>query len=189
MKLDVLNAAPPAGVRFEQDTTAAQLVDVLAQQYYRFDSDVDQLRHDRYVETATGTELDRLGREFNTDRPAGEKDDAFRNRVKAGRARARSTTTWPDFARFTLDVLDADPSDVQLSIDYDDELGSVIVGVTTNIIDEAPFGEETIKTFLEATIPGSRRVALRRRDGFQFSLPSTTDEKSGAGFGQGVWTE
>jgi len=186
---DILAQAPPTGFRFEPHTEIERLVGILSGLLYRVEITTEQLKNERYVETATGIELDRRGREFNVDRPAGEGDRAFRQRVKAARGRARSTTTWPDFARLTLDVLEADPNDVNLSIDYSDELGSVIVEVSTKLIDEAPFDEAIIKSFLEATLPGSRRVALRRRDGFQFSLPSTTDEKSGAGFGQGVWTE
>jgi hypothetical protein len=164
MKDDVLENAPPTGARFEPDTEVARLVETLAAVYYRIDADVDQLRRDRYVETATGVELDRRGRPLGVERPAGEGDDAFRRRALAGRARATSETTFEDFAEACLAVLDADPDQVQLTIDYADELGAVIVEATTTVIEESPFSESQIVEFLEGSLPMSRRVVLRPTD-------------------------
>ncbi len=188
MKDDVLQAAPPAGVRFEPGTETERLVATLAAVYYRLGSDLDQLRRDRYVETATGVELERRARPLGVERPTGEGDDAFRRRALAGRARATSRTTFEDFAETCLVLLDADASDVTLRVDYDDELGAVIVELTSQLLDAAPFSEATIKSILEGALPASRRVVLRRLDGFQFSDPTATDEKSGKGFGDGAWT-
>jgi hypothetical protein len=85
-------------------------------------------------------------------------------------------------------LLDADPSDVTLRVDYTDELGAVIIELTSQVLDDAPFSEATIESLLEGALPASRRVVLRRLDGFQFSDPATTDQKSGKGFGVGEWT-
>lgn len=164
MKDDVLDAWPPSGVRAEQRTEIARLVETLASVYYRIDVDVDELRRDRYAATATGTELDRIGREVGVQRPVGEGDDAFRRRVMAGRARSTSETTWDDFAELVLNVLDADETDVELAVDYGDELGAVIVRVTTSVLDAAPFSQAEIIQFLEAALPMSRRVVVRLTD-------------------------
>lgn len=164
MQDDVLEAAPAGGVRFEHDTEVAQLVEVLASVYYRLDTDIDQLRRDRYTGSATGRELDRHGREVSVSRPTDEDDPAFRRRVQAGRGQATSQTTWDDFAQLCLDVLGADPEQVRLSMGDGSELGAVIVEITTTVLDDAPFSETEIVGFLEGALPMSRRVVLRPTD-------------------------
>jgi len=186
VKDDVLTHAPPTGVRFDPETETARLVEVLAAAYYRLDTDIDQLRRDRYLETATGIELERRARPLDVERPAGEGDPRFRRRALAGRARATSRTTFEDFADVCLAVLDAAPDDVQLSKEFDTEPGAIIVTATSDTFDEALFAEPEIIRFLEASLPMSRRVILRRLDGFQFSIDG---EAPGKGFGEGQWTE
>jgi hypothetical protein len=166
MKDDVLTAAPPTGVRFERDTEVARLVKTLAQLYYRLDTDIDTLRRSRYIESATGRELDRIGRSVNVFRPDGESDSKFRRRVFAGFARAQSTTTFEDFARVCLKVLDADPSDVRLAQDYSTDLGTIIVRVTTATLDASPFTNSEIVGLLEGAAPMSRRVVIQPTDVF-----------------------
>jgi len=171
VKDDVLANAPLTGARFEQNTEAARLVETLASIYYRLDTDIDQLRRDRYTETATGTELDRHGREVGVERPPGESNPAFRRRVLAGRGQATSRTTWADFAELVLDVLDCDADQVQMTIDYTDELGAVIVEAESSVIDASPFSESTIVSFLEGALPMSRRVVVRATDVFTWDDP------------------
>jgi hypothetical protein len=164
MKDDVLAAAPATGARFEPDTSVAQLVDVLASVYYRLDADIDQLRRDRYVESATGRELDRRAVPLGVRRPSGESDDVFRRRALAGRARSTSRTTWDDFAEAVLAVLDAEPDEVELEVDYEQELGAVIVRVASTVLDESPFDDSEIVSLLNGALPMSRRVVIQPTD-------------------------
>lgn len=189
MKDDVLSAAPETGARFERNTEVSRLVGVLAQVYYRLDSDVNKLRASRTIETAKGKELDLKAREVGVQRPESEGDDTFRRRALAGRTRSRSQTTFDELAEGALQFLNATPSDIELRIDHSEELGAVIVVVNTEVIDNSPFSESTIVEYLEGMIPMDRRVVIRNTDGFQFSSSDTTSEKSGSGWGQGEWTE
>lgn len=188
MKDDVLESAPPTGVRFERDTEVARLVDVLTDVYYRLDTDIGQLRMDRYLETASGREMDLRARPLGVTRPKGENDETFRLRALAGRVRSASDSTFDDFARTALEILDADPGDITLSVDYTDERGAVIVQADSDVIEASPFTDSTIVEILEGALQMSRRVVLRELDSFQFSEQSTTDQKAGKGFGQGQWT-
>jgi hypothetical protein len=189
MKGKVLDKAPPTGARFQEGTEVAKLVATLVEIYTRMNGDIEKIRNSRSVSTATGRELDFKAEEFGVDRPTGESDEAFRRRAIAGRVRSRSQATWEDFAEGVLQLLDADPNDVSLNVDYSDERGAVIAVVSSSVIEDSPFSLSTIRRFLEGMIPMSRRVVIRTSDGFQFSDPSTTDQKTGKGFGQGVWTE
>jgi hypothetical protein len=188
MKDDVLNLAPETGARFEQDTEVERLVETLAQVYYRLDADINKVRNSRTINTAKGNELDLKAREFGINRPEDEGDDIFRKRALAGRKRARSESTWEDFAEGVLMFLDADPNDVEIIIDHEQELGAVIVDVSSSVLDDSPFSTATINNFLEGMIPMSRRVVIQRSDGFQFSDPESTSEKTGKGWNEGVWT-
>lgn len=189
MKNDVMREAPTTAARFEEGTELARLIEILAQAYYRMDADIHKLKNSRSIETASGLELDRKAREVGVNRPLGEGDDVFRRRALAGRTRVKSGATYEEFARGALQFLDAEPSDVRVYVDYQDELGAVILEASSSVIDNSPFTEQTIISYLEAMIPMDRRVALRTADGFQFSLPSTEGEKDGLGWGEGEWTE
>jgi len=188
MKKDVLDSAPSSGVRFEQNSEIGRLVETLASLYNRIDDDVDKLEDFRYIETATGNELDKKARPVGTIRLPGESDSDFRRRALAGRVRVTSETTYEEFAKGVLVLLDANPSDVEIFVDYQDELGAVIVKLTNQVLNNSPFSESVIVSYLEGMIPMGRRVVLRREDGFQFSSPGTTGQKQGEGFNQGVWT-
>lgn len=189
MKDEVLDRAPATGAQFERDTEVARLVGVLAHVYDRIDDDIDTMMDSRSIETAAGDELDLKALEFDTVRPQGESDSTFRLRVKAARTSLKSETTFEEFAEGCLQFLGANPSDIELIVDYTDELGAVIVLVDSRVIDNSPFSEPTIVNLMETMIPMDRRVVLRAQDGFQFSDSSTTGQKSGEGFGQGEWTE
>lgn len=189
MKDDVLDAAPATGARFETGTDVARLVELFAQVYYRMSADINELNNSRILETATGVELDRKAREFGISRKLGESDDDLRLRALAGRTSVRSQTTFEEFADGALQFLQADSSDVKLTVDYTDEFGAVIVIVKSDVMDASPFDEATIVDFLEAMVPMDRRVVIRALDGFQFSQTDTTGEKSGLGFAEGEWTE
>lgn len=188
MKSDVFNEAPTTGARFEPGTEVERLIVTLAQLFYRIDADISKMRNSRTIDDASGLELDKKAREFGVFRPTGEGDDAFRRRAIAGRTRARSEATYEEFAKGVLQYLDADPSDVSLTVDYQDERGAVIVEANSQVIDDSPFSTSTILEQLEGMIPLDRRVVLRQTDGFQFSLSGTTGSKSGKGFSQGTWT-
>ncbi|SEO72029.1 hypothetical protein SAMN05216388_1017100 [Halorientalis persicus] len=186
MKDDVLAAAPPTGVRFEQGTEVARLVNTLAQLYYRIDDDISTLRRSRFIESATGRELDLIGLSVNVYRPDGEADPKFRRRVFAGFAAAQSRTTFEDFARVCLKVLDADPSDVRLTKDWASDLGTIIVRVRSTVLDGSPFTTDTITELLEQAAPMSRRVAIQLTDVATFGDP---DRGWGTQFGGDITSD
>jgi hypothetical protein len=187
MQQEILDAAPPSGARFEDGTELARFIGVLAATYSVVESDINQLYDSRYVDSASGLELDRLGLEFGVTRPPGEGDTRFRKRVGIGRKISFSRTTWDDLAEVALDLLETEEGKLRITKDFDAELGAVIVRAYTSDIDDSPFTEAEIIDFLERAIPGSRRIKLEYLNGFQFSDPATTGSKLGEGFGQGVW--
>lgn len=189
MKDDVLAHAPPSGALFEQDSEVARLIETLSKLYYRFDADVGQLREDRYIETATGRELDRRAEPLGVERPTNERDEKFRLRALAARARSTSGSTFQDFANTVLMTLDAEPQDVTLKQDYTTERGAIIVEIDSSVLDSSPFQQNEIVELLQASVQASRRVVLRKTDSFQFSKPGTTSEKQGKGFADGQWTQ
>lgn len=186
MKDDVLEHAPPTGVRFEPGSEVERLVEVLAAAYYRLDTDIDQLRRDRYLETATGVELDRRANPLGVDRPAGEGDAKFRRRALAGRARALSRASFDDFARVCLAALNADPDEVSITKNYDLHPGAIIVSATSDVFVSSPFAKDEIIDLLEGALPMDRRVRLQEADAFQFSVDGQS--QTGSGFSDGFWT-
>jgi hypothetical protein len=186
MEEDVLKEAPPTGALFETGTEVQRLVKTLAVVYHRLDADLNRMRQDRYIETASSEELDKRARPLGVERPPGESDDAFRRRAAVGRERVTSRSTFEDFAETVVAALDVEPDDVEIYKEFSTEPGAVIVEAKSDVFDSAPLSEATITKLLEGALQMDRRVILRREDGFQFSLDSTAE---GKGFGQGQWTE
>lgn len=170
------------------DDPLYDLVVALVSELYRIDGEIERLFEQRFVDTATGIELDRLGRLVGVERPFGENDDAFRIRVKAGYAKATSTCDFESFAKVALKIIDGQASQLTITNEFDTKPATVIVEAPSSVLSDNPLSNSEIQSFLEDAVPMSHRVELRENGSFQF-LEADGTAPSGTGFGQGTWTE
>jgi hypothetical protein len=79
----------PSWWKTDSDSNTYGLMDSFVYEFDSFATEMDNMKLELYVETATGTYLDELGKLFKLGRRSGETDAQFRARIKA---------YWPGFS-------------------------------------------------------------------------------------------
>lgn len=149
------------------DGEVNRAAELLSEQYVRLTYNVDVLYDERYVDTATGTELDRLGANVGVRRPTGESDAKFRKRVKAGYVTANSRGTFSDVARAAVAILDCDTNQVSLErARHTSEAATARLSVEGTVLDNSLFTNTEIKDVLSDALVGGHRLELQRNDVF-----------------------
>lgn len=154
-------------VTVKDDEPLTTLLEVAVNQFQRLDLEIDELYDQRFVDTATSEELERLGANVGIDRKTGEGDDKYRKRVRAGYAAATSRGTYEDIARVALLVLDAAPTEVTIDRARDTaDPGTALVLADSSVVDSSPFTISEMEEILGDAAVGGHRVILQRSDVF-----------------------
>lgn len=157
---------------------------VLVSEYYRLDVEINELYENRFVETAQGVELEKLGKPVDIERRYGESDSSLRRRVRAGFARATSTTDFKIFAQITSTVLGTDTSNITLNRGSDFPNSPTVEVVVPDTVVNEDFNESDAKTYLEEAVPVGHTVDVTVQGTFAFQT-SDGSTLTGAGFGDG----
>lgn len=182
---DARQQFPNAGVEIDEDDPLAALLRTLVSQLHRLDSEIDQIYDERFIDSATGRELELLGANVGVEPRTNESDESLRARVRAGYRIAISDGTFEAVGRAALALLDAAPDDVRLRgpPTTDGGVGQAIVPGA--LIDASPLTRAEIADELSRAVPLGHRMEVVREEGFQFD---SDGQASGEGFGQGAWT-
>lgn len=162
-------------------STLYDLLEVLISEYYRLDLDIDDIEDAKFVQSASGEHLDKLGHLVNVTRKFGETDDKYRKRVTVGYAIASASTTFDNFATIVFNMLDADTDDLEINPNYP---AKVTVKTFGSTIDDNVLTESEIVDLLSSAVPAGHDVTITKEGTFEFSSSSYTPP-SGTGFGEG----
>lgn len=153
--------------RIRSGNPVHNLLDVYVQRLTDIDTTVEDLYDQKYIDTATGEELERLGRNVGVERKTGENDAKLRLRVKAGYETATSDGTYEDIAQTALIVLDADPSQVDIDTARDTaDYATALVRANSSVISASPFTTAEIESLLSDAAVGGHRIILQATDVF-----------------------
>jgi hypothetical protein len=151
----------------EPNDETDKLLRVLLTSLDRIDLDIDELFDERFVATATGRELERLGANVGIDRKTNEDDDTYRLRVRAGYAAANSAGTYEDIARVATLLLDTDPEAIELErAENTADPATAVIKVTNDVLDASPFTTSEITNILGDAVVGGHRIEIQTTDGF-----------------------
>lgn len=165
--------------------TIAELMGVYGDELKHLDIDIEEIYDDRFVQRATGRELEKLARYVGVRRNTSETDDKFRKRVLANFFALSSDTTFEDFARVVKDITDADAGEV--SIDQPPTAASAQVDVFVDgaVLDDSPLTNTEIEDLLREAVPAGHTVNLIERGTFAFA---TTESDGLLGWNDGTWS-
>jgi len=160
---------------------------VYVSELQRLNSTIGDLTDQRFIETATGPELERLGVEVGVTRQAGESDDSLRLRVQIGKAVAASTGT-PEDIRTILSI--AFGEDALESIVVSHVGGSPVLSfeIPSSLINDIPLTAEQFEDELREAFPAGSDVEVITDDVFTFVGENETAPSYAGGFGQGKWS-
>ena len=171
-------------VSLEPGDNLYKLLQVVGSENRRLDLELESLYDNRFVDTATGRELEKLGRYVGVTRKTDEKDDKLRIRINAAFASQASDTTRDSFATVALLVLDADSESVSFSSPPETEPKTVELTVDGSIINASPLTIDEIQVLLNGALSVDAQAVIISGGGFAFA----GDDASLEGFNEGTWS-
>jgi hypothetical protein len=172
----------PTPVGVDDDMTA--LLGVLASENRRLDLDIESLYDNRFIESATGRELEKLAFEVGVRRKTGESDEKLRKRVCGAYCAQASNGTFDEVADIVMRLVDADPIQVIINTPPDVSPGTVQIGIDGASIDESPLTIDEIKEILEQSTTAGRPIDIYITGTFAFDGDNAALE----GFNEGTWS-
>lgn len=167
-------------LHFEDGQDYYEFFQVLVKQCDRIDDEICNLYENRFVEQASGKELEELGKFVNCTRKTNEPDERYRIRINAEFAKVSSTTTYESFARLALNVLQTNADNVEI-YRSDDDAPVVVVDTYQQVIQGSTFTGNEIGELLNDAVPAGHGVDVQLKGSFEFKSDTYTPP-SGTGF-------
>lgn len=163
--VDILTDIQPA--IDPNDPEVRRMLSLFTRQMDRLAVDINEIFAERFIDSATGAQLDFLGHNVGVKRPTGEGDDKFRKRVQAGYIVASSTGTFGDIAQAAAALLDTDPANISIKRAKDTaDPATAVVLVTKEVLNNSPFTNSEIGDLLGRAAVGGHRVVILQSGAF-----------------------
>lgn len=131
----------------------------------------------RFIDTADGVELDRIGEFVDVQRRGGETDDHYRARLKVEFHRRVGSGTIDDVIKTSALLLDTSRSNITVTEDFDTEVARFDVEVPTHVIGSSGVSVDEYGQLLENVRAAGVRVVAKSKGSFTYR--SESDFKNG----------
>lgn len=163
------------------ETTLWEYLSIFATELGRIDGFINKLYEQRFLETATGRELEKLAAPLGVTRRANEDDEALRYRARLGKLIAASDGTASTFETvISVAFADTDPSNIEVGNVSDAPIINVLVPETQ--IDQIPITVEETEDLLTRSVPAGHAVRVVTDDTWLLG------ESGNSGLGEGGLT-
>lgn len=161
-----------------------KLLKVIASENQRIDIELDELYDNRFLGTATGVELEKIGDLVGVTRKTDEGDDKLRKRIRGAFAAHASDTTYDSFASAAISILDASPDTVEFVTPPDTNPKVVELQLDSSVFDQSPLTEDELIVLLNGALSIDARAKIKQTGTFAFD----GDDASLEGFNEGTWS-
>lgn len=177
-------------IRLHSTDNIYKLLEVITSEYERIDEEVDKLEANRFLQTATGSELEKIGDLVGVNRKKGEKDEKLRKRIQGAFAAHSSDTTYSSFTNVALLILDARPEAVEFKDPPETPPKIVRVQVDDHVIIDNPLTINELTVLLSGSVSIDAIVEIERLGTFAFddNGASTTTGQETKGWDEGTWS-
>lgn len=163
----------------EEDEAIYELLASVQVAFDDVDVEVQALSEQRFLDTATGVELEKFGREVGVTRETNEPDDELRSRIRIARVAARSDGTIEDIGAI-FDLLFDSPERITIGTVTGEP--ALEVDIPSEMIDAIPLTRAQLEDELLSVVPAGDGIQITTFEDFAFD--GTSD---GQGFDQGTW--
>ena len=164
----------------DQDGAIVEFITVYERHHDDLVETVNELYDDRFVESATGRELEKLASEVGLDRQTGESDDRLRFRTQIAKAVTQSNDDIESFAELLNQLFGDDVTNISLSSTADAPI--VNMSLPQFMVDDVPVTQSKLEDLLTQALPSGDSLTVITDDTFAFD-----GDTSGAGFNEGAW--
>jgi len=161
-----------------------KLLEVVTVENQRLDIELNELYENRFLGTATGAELEKIGDLVGVNRKTDEPDKKLRKRIRGAFAAQASDTTYESFTSAALSILEAGPDAVEFITPPDTNAKIVEVQVDSAILDENPLTEDELIILLNGALSVDARAQITVTGTFAFAGGDGSLE----GFNEGTWS-
>jgi len=161
-----------------------KLLKVVESENRRIDVDLQDLYDNRFVESATGKELEKLGDMVGVVKKTNEVDSKLQKRVKAAYAAKGSDTTYSYFTQFVLDLLETNSDGVSFVTPPETQPKVVEVNIDGTILDDSVLTKQELVLLFNAALSVDGRAKITSTGTFAFDGNDTSLE----GWNEGTWS-
>jgi hypothetical protein len=153
------------------------LLVALETQLDRLDVQLDELQEQRFIETATTYELEKLAAEVGTQRETGESDERLRFRTAIAKAVTRSDGTIDDIAAVLYVIFGDDVQNINIEASSSEPV--VQLYMPSTLVEDVPLTLSELEHELENITPVGDGLQIVTDDTFRFG------ESDDQGLGRG----
>lgn len=164
------------GIAFNENTNTYSLVKALLAPNDRIDDNLEDIYKSRYINTATGSNLDKLGHLVNLPRKYGEGDDKYRARIKVQFRVGTIGTTFDEFAEFTASLLNTDLPNITFDYNYGSDPATIFLYTDASVYDNSALTRSETADFLKKAVPAGHNVKAQERGTFRLKSDGETDD-------------
>lgn len=162
------------------DGATTDILQAIETELDRIDVETDELYEQRFLETATKRELQKLAGEVGVQRQTDESDERLRFRAQIAKAVTQSNGNIYEIAEL-FDILFGDDA-TRLTLSSTTQYPIVTVTVPSDMIESIPLTIGELEDSLTELVPAGDGIRIQTEDTFAFA-----GESSGAGFNEGTW--
>lgn len=155
-----------------EDSQWDKFLDVLAQEFEDWIDTRNEMHVARYIDTADGVELDRIGEFVGAERRSGERDAHYRARLKVEFHVRVGSGTIDDVIKTSALLLDTARSNITVSEDFDTEAARFNVEVPAHVIDNSGVTVDEYGQLLENVRAAGVRVRAQTKGTFTYRSES-----------------
>ena len=167
---------------FEGGDDIQSLITALGDTLDRIDATIDSVYDNRFVESARGTSLNKLGEPVgiqrrdigNPERSDDlESDERLRKRVLAAKALVGLDTTSPSFTQLLAVLFPRATTAISIAVATDEPKAEVTI--PTNVVSRSPLNSTEIEDILEDGVASSYDVTVTKSGSFNYETESVDD--------------
>ena len=174
---DIENEWYNLGISFFRGSNMNKLMLALSSQLDRITDEVWEIYEQQKIETATGPQLEKLGRPVGVRRRTGEDDATLRARIQTEYRIQSIEGTTEELIEFMIAMLDADEEDIEIFTNYDAHPGAVFFAAQKELYDQSQIGIDDIQDFADRVVPAGHRVELETLGTFRVTDDDTLIEQ------------
>lgn len=161
-----------------------KLLEVVASQNARLDVDLDEIYDNRFLGTATGNELEKIGELVGVVRKRDEPDKKLQKRIRGAFSAHASDTTYRTFTSIALSILEATPESVEFITPPESNPKQIELQLDGSILEQNPLAKEELVILLNGSVSIDAEVVINEIGTFAFAGDDDTLE----GWDKGTWS-
>lgn len=162
------------GIPYRIGAANANLSGALGEAHDANFRDLDRIRDAIHIDSASGIELDRKGRDHGILRKTGESDAVYRARIKGTLAAGRSRGTFDDLLETTAVVVETTEDRIFIDEQFDTDPATAFIYVRSEDLDEANLTASDVTAILKDAVPGGHDVQVVKQGANPFTVIDDT---------------